>query len=160
MNSKLDSLASSYTRLSRDVAGRIEFAFDLDSDDALRLAEQEKEHLDQAFFVLSFSALEKNITALASARLSTGMQRAGLRSAPFDKRLETALKVAREVLRDEPEWASRQKLPTILNWYEIRNEIAPAGYKSVLYSLCALVAVAAIWAVVIFLMSRKGPLQK
>jgi len=38
MNSDLDSLARSYTRLSRDVGGRIEFACDLDSADALTQA--------------------------------------------------------------------------------------------------------------------------
>jgi hypothetical protein len=75
MNSDLDSLTRSYTRLSRDVGGRIEFACDLDSADALTVAEREKDHPDQAFFVLSFSALEKKITLLASARQATADQR-------------------------------------------------------------------------------------
>jgi hypothetical protein len=124
MISDLDSLSRSYSRLSRDVGGRIEFACDADSADALGFAEEEKAHLDQAFFVLGFSALEKKITLLASARQSTPDQRAAMRGVDFDRRLETAIKVVREVLRDEPEWASGPQLPTIRNWYAIRNEIA------------------------------------
>jgi hypothetical protein len=69
MISDLDSLSRSYSRLSRDVGGRIEFAFDVDSTDALSLAEQEQAHLDQAFFVLGFSALEKKITRRAAPAL-------------------------------------------------------------------------------------------
>jgi hypothetical protein len=122
MNSDLDSLTRSYTRLSRDVGGRIEFACDLDSAEALRVAEQEKDHLDQAFFVLSFSALEKKVTLLASARQTSADQRIAMRSAAFDKRLEAAVKVAREVIGTEPKWASQLSL--IRNWYDIRNEIA------------------------------------
>jgi hypothetical protein len=124
MNSDLDSLARSYTRLSRDVGGRIEFACDLNSADALSIAEQEKDHLDQAFFVLSFSALERKITLLASARQATADQRAAMRGAAFDKRLESAVKVAREMLRTDPEWASGERQSIIRNWYAIRSEIA------------------------------------
>jgi hypothetical protein len=124
MNSDLDSLARSYTRLSRDVGGRIEFACDLNSADALSIAEQEKDHLDQAFFVLSFSALEKKITQLASVRQSTAVQRTAMRGAAFDRRLESAVKVAREVLGTDPEWTSAAKQSTIRNWYAIRSEIA------------------------------------
>jgi hypothetical protein len=124
MNSDLDSLTRSYTRLSRDVGGRIEFACDLDSAEALTIAEREKDHLDQAFFVLSFSALEKKITLLASARQATADQRTAMRGAPFDKRLESAVKVAREGLGTDPEWASGARLSTIRNWYDIRSEIA------------------------------------
>jgi hypothetical protein len=124
MISDLDSLSRSYSRLSRDVGGRIEFACDVDSADALSFAEQEKTYLDQAFFVLGFSALEKKITLIASARLSTSEQRAGMRSERFDRRLDTAIRVLREVLGHEPEWASGPELSTIRNWYAIRNEIA------------------------------------
>ena len=124
MNSDLDSLTRSYTRLSRDVGGRIEFACDLDSQDALGVAEKEKDHLDQAFFILGFSALEKKITLLASARLAAPEQRTGMRNAGFDRRLESAVKVAREVLGTAPEWASSEILSTIKSWYDIRNDIA------------------------------------
>src|SRR5947207_8765129 len=112
MHQDLDSLTRSYTRLSRDVGGRIEFACDLDSDDALEVAEQEKDHLDQAFFVLSFSALEKKITLLASVRLSETNQRAAMRSAPFEKRVESAVKVSRDILGAAPAWASNSNLST------------------------------------------------
>jgi hypothetical protein len=124
MNKDLDSLTRSYSRLSRDVGGRIEFACDLDSPDALEVAEQEKSHLDQAFFVLSFSALEKRITYLASARQAAAKQRTAMRDAPFEKRLDSAVKVAREALGGQPEWASESNLSDIRSWYVIRNEIA------------------------------------
>jgi len=124
MDSDLDSLTRSYARLSRDVGGRIEFACDLDSADALSVVEQEKDHLDQAFFVLGFSALEKKITLLASSRQTTAGQRTAMRGAAFDRRLESAVKVAREVLGIESEWASAAAVSTIRNWYDIRGEIA------------------------------------
>jgi hypothetical protein len=122
MDKYLDNLTRSYTRLSRDVEGRIEFAFDLDSEGALAVAEQEKDHLDQAFFVLGFSALEKKITLLASARQSAADQRMAMRDAGFDKRLASAVKIAREVLGTDPKWAEDAAM--IMNWYSIRNEIA------------------------------------
>jgi hypothetical protein len=124
MDRDLDSLTRSYTRLSRDVGGRIEFACDLNSTEALSVAEEEKAHLDQAFFVISFSALEKKITLLASVPLKTAKQRAALRSAAFEKRLVSAVKIARETLGNEPKWAVDPGMPTIRHWYAIRNEIA------------------------------------
>jgi hypothetical protein len=135
MNSDLDSLARSYSRLSRDVGGRIEFACDINSADALSIAEQEKDHLDQAFFVLSFSALEKKITQLASVRQSTASQRTAMRGAAFDRRLESAVKVAREVLGIDPEWASGTNQSTIRNWYAIRNEIAHGDSPTQLFDV-------------------------
>lgn len=124
MNKDLDSLTRTYSRLSRDIGGRIEFACDLDSSEALEVAEQEKTYLDQAFFVLAFSALEKRVTSLASARQATADQRTAMRDAAFDRRLESAVKVAREVLRDEPQWALAGQLSEIRSWYVVRNEIA------------------------------------
>ena len=47
-----------------------------------------------------------------------------MRSAAFDKRLESAIKVAHEVLGSDPEWASGETISTIRSWYAIRNEIA------------------------------------
>jgi len=47
-----------------------------------------------------------------------------MRGAGFDERLEAAIKIVREVLGEEPEWASQTELLTIRNWYAIRNEIA------------------------------------
>ena len=47
-----------------------------------------------------------------------------MRTAGFDKRLESAIRIVREVLGSDPEWASRTQLTTITNWYAIRNEIA------------------------------------
>lgn len=135
MNSDLDSLTRSYTRLSRDVGGRIDFACDSNSPDALSVAEREKEHLDQAFFVLSFSALEKKITLLASARLSVAGPRAAMREAGFDKRLESAIKVAREALGIAPEWGSGARLSNIKSWYAIRNEIAHGDSPTQLFDV-------------------------
>jgi hypothetical protein len=91
--------------------------------------------LDQAFFVLSFSALEKKITQLASVRQSTASQRTAMRGAAFDRRLESAVKVAREVLGIDPEWASGTNQSTIRNWYAIRNEIAHGDSPTQLFDV-------------------------
>ena len=47
-----------------------------------------------------------------------------MRGADFNKRLEAAAKIAREVLGIEPEWASDKIASTMINWYDIRSEIA------------------------------------
>lgn len=112
----------SYARLSRDVGGRINFACDLNNDDALRVAEREKVHLDQAFFVLSFAALENQITSLACARLAVDDRRAEMRGADFEKRWEAALKVAREILETAIPWETARSV--VLSWYTIRSDIA------------------------------------
>jgi hypothetical protein len=122
LNSELESLVRSYARLSRDVGGRIVFACDLDSEDALAIAEQEKAHLDQAFFVLSFAALENQIVSLASARLTGSARRAGMRAADFETRWDTAARVAQQALGAETLWHRAKS--AVLNWYAIRNNIA------------------------------------
>jgi hypothetical protein len=142
MNKDLDSLTRSYTRLSRDVAGRIEFAFDLDSEDALAVAEQEKNHLDQAFFVLGFSALEKKVTLLASMQLADAGRRTAMRDAAFNKRLESAVKVAREVLGTDPLWALDATLSDIRNWYVIRNDIAHGDFPTQLFHVPPVIGLA------------------
>jgi hypothetical protein len=122
LNIELEGLVRSYARLSRDVGGRINFACDLDNDDALSVAEREKIHLDQAFFVLSFAALENQITSLACARLTVEDRRAAMRGTDFEKRWEAAIKVAQEVLKATPSWATA--LPLVLSWYKIRSDIS------------------------------------
>lgn len=139
MNIELESLVRSYTRLSRDVGGRINFACDLNNDDALTVAEQEKAHLDQAFFVLSFAALENQITSLACARLAAEDRKTAVRSAALAERWDAAVKVAQEVLKTGVPWESSR--PIVLSWYTIRNDIAHgrppsqlADVPTVLYS--------------------------
>ena len=122
MKSELDNLARSYARLSHDVGGRINFACDLNNDDALKVAEQEKDHLDQAFFILSFAALEKQITSLACARLADADRQAAMRDADFQKRWRTSIQVAEETLGIDVEWSTTER--TISSWYRIRNLIA------------------------------------
>ncbi len=133
MNSELESITRSYSRLSRDVVARMEFACDLNNDDALRAVEQEKEHLDQAFFVLGFAALEKQVTQLASARLPSDDAKRGMRDAKFEKRWDAAVKVAEEELGAAPSWASSRAL--VLSWYKIRSDIAhgdaPSGLSDI-----------------------------
>ena len=121
---------SSYSRLSYDVGGRINFACDLNNDDALRVAEAEKAHLDQAFFVLSFAALESQINSLASARLPDENRRIAMRAADFEKRWDTALKVAEEILGNPISW--REARPLVLSWYKIRSDIAHGQSPSAL----------------------------
>ena len=122
MKSDLDSLVRSYARLSHDIGGRTNFACDLDNDDALAIAEQEKFHLDQAFFVLSFAALERQVTLLATARMGEGPRRLAMREAPFERRWETSIQVAEETLGTDVGWKSKER--EILSWYKIRNSIA------------------------------------
>ncbi len=122
MNTELESLARSYSRLSRDAGGRINFACDLNNEDALNVAEQEKIHLDQAFFIWSFAALENQVTSLACARLIAEDRRTAMRGADLEKRWDAAVKVAQEILRIGVPWESAR--PIILSWYTIRNDIA------------------------------------
>lgn len=111
----------SYARLSYDVVGRINFACDLDNEDALRAVEQEQLQLDQAFFVLSFAALENQITLLASARLGTEDRRIAMRAAEFGKRWDAGVLLAREILAAEVSWITAR--PIVLSWYTIRSDI-------------------------------------
>jgi hypothetical protein len=122
LKSELESIARSYARLSHDIGGRINFACDLDNDDALETAAQEKTHFDQAFFVLSFAALERHITLLASARLVDANRRDGMRGADFETRWDTSIQVAEETLGIDVQWKSAKR--EILSWYTIRNFIA------------------------------------
>jgi hypothetical protein len=122
LRGELEKLASSYARLSHDVGGRINFACDLNSDVALDLAEQEKAHLDQAFFVLGFAALERQVTLLASARLADAGRREAMREASFEKRWQASIQVANEILGIEIPWRTAERV--IFSWYSIRNLIA------------------------------------
>jgi hypothetical protein len=122
LNAELESLARSYARLSRDVGGRINFACDLNNEDALNVAEREKDHLDQAFFVLSFAALENQVTSLACARLASHDRRTAMRDAGFEHRWESAVRVASETVGIGLPWQAAQ--PIVLSWYKIRSDIA------------------------------------
>lgn len=123
MNTNIESLVRSYSRLSRDVGGRINFACDLNNDDALAIAEQEKAHLDQAFFVLGFAALESQVTTLACARLPADeKRRTAMREASFEKRWDAAAQVAQETLGAAAPWTQARSI--VLSWYKIRSDIA------------------------------------
>ena len=122
MNKELEALARSYARLSHDVGGRISFACDLDDENALDTAEQEKTHLDQAFFILSFAALEKHVTLLACARLAEEVRRNSMRDAPFDRRWQTSVTVAEEILQINVLWKAAER--EVASWYKIRSAIA------------------------------------
>lgn len=122
MNIELESVARSYARLSYDVGGRVSFACDLNNDDALQVAEREQAHLDQAYFVLSFAALENQITSLACARLASEERRVAMREADFERRWDSAVRVAKEVLGAVVSWQSARS--NVLSWYKIRSDIA------------------------------------
>jgi hypothetical protein len=130
LNTELESLVRSYSRLSYDVGGRINFACDLNNDEALSAAEREKVHLDQAFFVLSFAALESQITTLACARLATQARRAAMRDVDFEKRWDAAVKVAQEATGAAIPWEAAR--PIVLSWYKIRSDIAHGRSPSAL----------------------------
>jgi hypothetical protein len=137
LNSELDSLARSYARLSGDVGGRINFACDLDNEDALRVAEQEKAHLDQGFFVLTFGALERHITSLACARFAEEARRTAMRDADISKRWDAAAKVAREILGTDVAWDAHKG--EVLSWYKIRSDIAHGRLQSAQVDLPAII---------------------
>lgn len=122
MNTTLDSLARAYARLSRDVGGRIDFACDLDNDEAFNFAESEKIILDQAFFVISFAALENLINDLACTNIQDGNRQTAMRSSSFPQRWDAAVKVAFETLGSNVTW--REDRQEILNRYDIRSDIA------------------------------------
>jgi hypothetical protein len=119
----LESLRRAYDRLSYDVAGRIDFACDLDSDAALTIAEQEKTHIDQAFFVLSFAALERQITLLACVQLVEDGRRSAMREAAFAQRLQTAIRLSEERLAASIPWRTSEQ--TILKLYQVRSNLRP-----------------------------------
>jgi hypothetical protein len=121
LKSELDSLVRSYSRLSHDIGGRMNFACDLDNEGALGIAEEEKSHLDQAFFVLSFAALERQVNLLASARLATD-RRDAIRQEPFERRWQVSIQVAEETLGGDVRWKGKER--EVLSWYKIRNFIA------------------------------------
>lgn len=121
MNAELENLVRSYARLSHDVIGRINFACDLNNDDALRVVEREQLQLDKAFFVLSFAALENQVTSLACARLTAEDRRTAMRNADFERRFDTAVAVAREILETTVAWDAAR--PIVLSWYTIRSDI-------------------------------------
>ena len=121
MNAEIESQVRAYARLSHDVIGRINFACDLNNDDALRVIESEQVQLNQAFFVLSFAALENQVTSLACARLNAEDRRTAMRASDFEKRWDTALTVATEILATAIPWQSAR--PVVLSWYKIRSDI-------------------------------------
>jgi hypothetical protein len=136
----LDNIARSYARLSRDVGARISSAIDLNDivPAVLEGAEQEHGLLEKAFFVLSFAALERRITLLASAKLKEALRRDAMRDAKFHTRLETAIKIAREVLGTDPSWMSSAS--ELESWNEIRNEIAHGDPPTQFFNIPVVIA--------------------
>lgn len=141
MSGDLDKLVRAYRRLSEDVGGRINFACDIDNDDAalraLEIAEEERGYLDQAFFVFCFAALERRINSLAVARENNAARRQAMRNAKFEKRFQAAKKVATEVLGLEPSWIA--SVSEIDSWYDIRNAIAHGESPTGLFDVPAVI---------------------
>jgi hypothetical protein len=65
-----------------------------------------------------------------------------MRGATFDRRLESAVKVAREVLGAAPQWAADARLSTIRSWYAIRSEIAHGDPPTQLFDVPSVVYLA------------------
>jgi len=142
VNNELHSIARSYARLSRDVGARANFAIDINDNPstrmALEIAEQEQGLLDKAFFVLSFAALERQITLLASAKFKETLRRDAMRDAKFNTRLETAINVAREALGSDPSWMSAAS--EVKSWNDIRNEIAHGDPPTQFFNIPVVIA--------------------
>jgi hypothetical protein len=128
--------------LSRDVGARVNSAIDLNHIESipavLEGAEQEHSLLEKAFFVLSFAAIERRITLMASVKLKEALRRDAMRDAKFHTRLETAIKVAREVLGADPSWMSSAS--ELESWNEIRNEIAHGDPPTHLFNIPLVIA--------------------
>lgn len=142
MSYDLDNIARSYARLSRDVGARISSAIDLNDIESapvvLEGAEQEHSLLEKAYFVLSFAAIERRITLLASVKLKEALRRDAMRDAKFHTRLETAIKVAREILGADPTWMSSAS--ELESWNEIRNEIAHGDPPTQFFNIPVVIA--------------------
>jgi hypothetical protein len=102
----------------------MDFACDADNDALLAIAEEERGYLDQAFFVLMFGILEKQVNLLAVARTSGIGRRMAMREAAFENRLDAATKVASEVRPGAAAEEIRHSREQFLGWYGIRNDVA------------------------------------
>jgi hypothetical protein len=143
LTADFDRLGRAYRRLAADTGRRIDFACDIDSDDALRIAEEERSFLDQAFFVLLFGALERQMNLLAVARQNDEDRRTAMRNAPFERRLEAATRVATESIGAARTADIVSAHERILGWYEIRNQIAHGEPPTSLLDVVALLRQAA-----------------
>jgi hypothetical protein len=116
----------------------MDFACDIGSDDALRVAEEERNFLDQSFFVLLFGVLERQINQLAMARLPSQERRTAMRSAKFENRLDAATKVASEIVGTERANSITSARGKILEWYETRSDIAHGEALTTLVDIAGL----------------------
>jgi hypothetical protein len=116
----------------------MDFACDIGSDDALKVAEEERNFLDQSFFVLLFGVLERQINQLAMARSPDAKQRTAMRSAKLKNRLDAATKVASEIAGTELANSITSARGTILEWYDTRNDIAHGEAPTTLVDIAGL----------------------
>lgn len=138
MSEDLDRLGRAYKRLAADTGSRMDFACDIGSDDALKVAEEERYFLDQSFFVLLFGVLERQINQLAMARLPDEERRAAMRSARFERRLDTATKVAAEIVGTERAGSITSAREKTAEWYETRSDIAHGEAPTALVDMAGL----------------------
>jgi hypothetical protein len=138
LSTDLDRLGKAYRRLAADTGSRIDFANDADSDALRAIAEEEKSYLDQAFFVLMFGVLEKQVSLLAVARTAGVERRMAMRRAAFEKRLDVAIKVASEVRPGGAAEEAANAKDLFLDWYGIRNDIAHGEPSTELLDLVGL----------------------
>ncbi|MBO0754649.1 MAG: hypothetical protein J2P54_02220 [Bradyrhizobiaceae bacterium] len=75
---------------------------------------------------------------MASVKLKEALRRDAMRDAKFRTRLETAIKVAREVLGADPPWMSSAS--ELESWNEIRNEIAHGDPPTQFFNIPVVIA--------------------
>jgi hypothetical protein len=105
-NIGLDELAEAYQRVQKAIARPLTDGIILESDPDV---------VDNGFFLLIFGQIERRITDLAVSKAQRQEEKTywGGRSAPFDRKLEFALRDHGTALKDE-----------IGNWYDDRSDIA------------------------------------
>jgi hypothetical protein len=113
------------------------FACDADNDDVLAIAEEEGIFLNQAFFVLMFGILEHQINLLAAAKIPNA-RRDAMRGSAFATRLDSAIKVATEVLGDSHAVEIAKARDQIIDWYSSRNDMAHGEPRTRLLDIVSL----------------------
>jgi hypothetical protein len=102
----LDDIGSAYSRVRRSIQRALEDAADFDDERRWSALARDQIIVDAAFFILIFGQLEKCITDLAVHKLKREEERAALRDAKFERRLEIALRNDHDLRAGIGEWYS------------------------------------------------------
>jgi len=108
----LDDIEKAYHRAQRSMSREIDEALEIIDDAQFDAWARDKNIVDAGFFILIFGQLERRITDIAVHKVNGPKHQRALRDAPFEKRLEIAL-------RGQPDLIEQ-----IEDWYAVRNDPA------------------------------------